>query len=109
MVAKGPTMIHHHTHRDRVLDECRRIALLARALAGAADRQFAAQIDDEDFETGDGSAYNNGLRSLRIQIERIAQRTEGLDPKLDEAFHAYHMDVLRADPGADRPALFRVN
>jgi hypothetical protein len=96
------------THRDRVIDECQRIATLARALADAADRHFTAPIDDAEFETTEGSDYSNGFRSLRIQIERVAQRTQGIDPALDEAFHAYHMDVLRRDRLADMPALFQI-
>jgi len=102
-------MIHHRTHRDAVIYECQRMATLLRALADSADRHFNAPIDEPDFETRYGSDYEGGMEFLRIQIERFAMRTKGIDPELDEAFYAYYMDALRADPGATKPELLRIN
>ncbi|HZT29239.1 MAG TPA: hypothetical protein VFA33_05115 [Bryobacteraceae bacterium] len=94
------------SYKDQVLNECWRIATIARAMAEAAERQFMAPIDDPEFETGDGADYAGGMRVLRIQIERVAARTEGVDPMLDESLHEYQMRVLRTGLQKDRPALF---
>ena len=98
-------MINHRTATAQVIDECWRIATLARALADAADRQFMAPTEDLDFDQAGGWDYANGMRALRIQIERVAQQTQGIDAALDRAFFEYHMEVLRADPKADTPPL----
>ena len=84
-------MINHPTATAQVLDECWRIATLARALADAAERQFMAPTEDPAFEQS-GWDYANGMRALRFQIERVAQQTQGID-------------ALLADPKADTPPL----
>jgi hypothetical protein len=95
------------SHRDQVIEECRRIETLARALARSASRRFATPVDAEDFETGEGPDYSNAIRTLRIRMERIAQSLEGIDAQLDEDLSEYTLGVLRANPRAVRPRFFQ--
>ena len=98
----------NRTHRDQVLDESRRIARLTQALAVAAEFNFSARLDDPEFETKKGPDYSAALTSLRIQIERMCRWLDGIDADLDRELYEYRMDVLRADPGAAKPMLFRM-
>jgi len=109
MVAEGirPQMPNTKSHKQQVIEECRRIETLARALARSADRRFATPIDAEDFETGEGPDYSAAIRMLRIRMERIVQTLEGVDPQLDEEISDYTMSVLRANPKAVRPRFFQ--
>jgi hypothetical protein len=94
------------THKEQVIEECQRIEALCKVMAEAASRRF--NIDDQDFEAGNGPDYSLGLRSVRILFERVAQHTLGIDPELDESFTVYMMNVLRTNPRDQKPALFQI-
>ena len=84
------------TYKAQVLQECWRIAVITKAIAEAAERQFMAPIDDPDFEVDQSAPdYAGGMRVLRRQLERAILSIEGADPDLDDAIHQYRRIVLR--------------
>ena len=93
------------TYKDQVLEECWRIAAIARAFAEAAERQFMAPIDDPDFEVDQSAPdYAGGMRVLRRRLERELWETEGADPMLDDAIREYIVRVVRAELKTEKPS-----
>lgn len=72
------------THKDAVIAECQKIAVLAKELAGASSRFFSAPIYDDDFEAEDGGTFARDLTRLRRSLERAVKTAQGMDPTLDE-------------------------
>ena len=72
------------THKERVIEECHRIVLLAEMMSEAGVRQFSAPLDDPDFEATDGEAYSLDICSICDMLQTLVTASARVDPELDE-------------------------
>ena len=83
------------SHKDKVIEECQKIAVLSKELSGAASRFFGAPIYDDDFEVEDRGQFGRELARVRRALECTLKAAEGMDPGLDECIDLYKLEPQR--------------